>query len=308
MQIGRLGQDGGQQGGVLGLDAVDIDLQGGGAGLGEQALELVGGLLDVGADDDGAGPAAAHVLAHGDRRHRLGRQLRQGGEQAGATTEEEALAGGDVGQDIGGEAVQVGLSLGVHHAAGIAGEGHEPLPDAGAHLSQQEPLDLPRRDASPGLFGDIIRQVAGGVAKYRIAGEFRLGGGHWLAVDQQVVDGVAGDAPALEEGRGKEVGIKGPQFLGHDIGLHRVVAAQGGVGAADEQGMDLPPLGRQFPRPVGQGQLEVVADLAGDLRRLVRAHATGVGEDEEQGRGIVQGLTQGGDIPAGQQQAAMDGL
>jgi hypothetical protein len=122
------------------------------------------------------------------------------------------------------------------------------------------------------------------------------------------MNGIAGDAPALEEGRGEEVGVEGPQFLRHDVGLHRVVAAQGGVGTADEEGMQRPPLARPGQGVGGQGQFQVMAGLAGDRRRLLGAHGAAVGQDEEQWRGVGQALAQGLDIPAGQEQTAVDRL
>jgi hypothetical protein len=93
------------------------------------------------------------------------------------------------------------------------------------------------------------------------------------------------------------------QFFGHHIGFHRVMAAQRGIRTADQDGIDDPPARRQ----VGQGQLQVVADLR-VTRGARRVHAPGIGQDEEQGGVVQQGGLQGDRIPPGQQQAGMHRL
>ena len=293
--------------GAVAGDAIHVHLQGGHAGLRQQGTELGRGLLDMGPDDDGPWRVTAAVPAHGLGRHRLRWESGQRRQQAGGAAEQEALAGGDARQDPVREGVQVCLDLGVHDAAGVA---PQPLQAAGqvlgiaAQVRKQEALDRRGGDAPAGLLRHIVGQVAGGVAEDRVAGEFGLMDRDRSPVHQQVVGAVQGRAASLEEGRDQEVGVERAQLFGDDVGLHRVVTAQGRVRAADQEG------GYGVPgrRPGVQRGLEVAADLPGDGGGALRVHAPGVGEHEEQGRGVRQGGAQGLRVPAGQEQATMDGL
>ncbi len=125
-----------------------------------------------------------------------------------------------------------------------------------------------------------------------------------LTVLHDIVRAIAGDASGLQERRHQEMGVERSQLLGNDIGLDRVVTAQGRIGTADEQRPDSASL-RLEPL---QRFLQATAYLADHLCGPRSVHAAGVGQDEEQRRFILQGQPQARDVPAGEQQAAVHRL
>lgn len=93
------------------------------------------------------------------------------------------------------------------------------------------------------------------------------------------------------------MGIKGSQFSGNHIGFKGVVAAEGGVGTADNHVIG--------GAGLGDRRLQMTANGARDLRCDFWRQSTGIGEDKENGHPIGEATTEGIHIPAGQQQATV---
>lgn len=95
--------------------------------------------------------------------------------------------------------------------------------------------------------------------------------------------------------------VKRPQFLGDHIGLDRVVPTQRRIGPADDHRLDPDAVARL----VVERDPQVDADLARDLRGLVRLHTAGVAEYEEQRCLVAQCLAERFGVPPGEQQATV---
>jgi len=157
---GRLIQDAVQQRVPVLSDAVYLDLDGERAGFQQQLFQLCRGFLHMRTDDHRtrafANPVVSHIGVHRGGGHRLRRQFRQGGQQAGGGAEQEALALRRRRLQLRGEMVEVGLGFGVDHATTIALQGHQPIRDIAAHVIQQEAFDLARLDPAGGLFFHVV--------------------------------------------------------------------------------------------------------------------------------------------------------
>jgi hypothetical protein len=266
--------------------------------------KLPGRFLDMGSHQDHARPPVSDIGRHGRRGDRLGRQCGERGEQARRAPKEEALALSRRIQHLTGEAIEIRLALGVHHAADVTGQGTQPRTQIAADILQTETLDRLRPDAPVGLLLHIIGQKGVAEPEHRVTRELGLVDRNRHPVDHQIVDAIARDPPALEEGRHQKVRIEGAELLGDHIGLDRIMAAQGGIRAADDQWPDSPTIRGE---PVHR-RAQVHADLARHPRRLRGIHAARVAQNEEEWRGILERLDQGLRIPSGQQQTAVDGL
>ncbi len=201
--------------------------------------------------------------------------------------------------------IQIFLTLAVDDATDVALQRHQPSEAVAAHVGQQKTFDLVCTDATGGFFLDIVRQIAVPKAEHGVLGELGFVHRHIAAVHDQVMHAVARDPAAFEESRHQKVGIERSQLLGDDVGLHRIVAAQRGIGTAYQNWIE--PAALQS-RSRGQCLAQVVADLARDRSSPAVRQAAGVGQHEEQRRVIGQRLQQRVDVPTGQQQTTVDRL
>jgi len=142
--------------------------------------------------------------------------------------------------------------------------------------------------------------MAAGVGEQTIG---REGGGvHGLPMQQ--VHTVHGGAPTRQERRHQQRGVEGAELGGDLIHLQRKVTAQGGITTADDQPA-IDPAGGQGPlqlRPQG------AADLGDPPGGFNRRQGTGVGQQEQQRRGVTQAGLEAGPIPGQQQRCAVHRL
>ena len=132
----------------------------------------------------------------------------------------------------------------------------------GAQAFQRDAGHVSCTDFAAGFFLNVFAQVAGVVAKGLVLGKFGLAAGHKLCAVAHIMHVVQCKASALAEVGAQDVAIHfvtvlSLRHLAQQVGLQRVVAAQGGVAAADDQ--------------------VVHAELAGHLGGVLRDLAVGLG-------------------------------
>ena len=124
-------------------------------------------------------------------------------------------------------------------------------------------------------------------------GEVGRGGGFILDDVVGVIDGEA--AAGFEEGDEKGGGFRNAESQSEGIGLDREVAAESGIGAGDDDDIVL-----EF--------FENFAEVLVEGGRFFRSEGPGVGEEEEDGRGFVDGVLDEVRVEIGEDGDVEDGL
>ena len=135
-----------------------------------------------------------------------------------------------------------------------------------------------------------------GIAEDAVAGGLGQGGGGELVAFAHEMDVIDGDAPPLEEGGDDQGGVEGTEDGSESIRFGGVVAAQGGVAAADDGAT---PPGR--PRGSGEGGRDLAIGGAGGLG----APGATVDQDRKEGVGLAE---LAGDVGGGRLDQGADGV
>ena len=263
-----------------------------------------------------AGPIAAAQAHQSGLIQRRRADLHQSIEQAGGRLEQEPprpapALGGSRRRELphrGSQGRQLLRPLPIHRHADIAlqaGQTGAELLEAGGgrrpiQLRQAQPLHRRRRNPPAALLGHPVGQMAGLVAKQPVAGEG--GGVHRFTLQQ--VHAMAGGAPPRQESGHQQGGIEGAQFGLQHLHLEGEVPPQGGIAAAHDQ----PAIQQPRRLGLGQGRPQRRADLAQPRGGGPWLEGPGVGQDEQQRRGVGQAPPQAGSIPTQQQGTAVHGL
>jgi hypothetical protein len=116
------------------------------------------------------------------------------------------------------------------------------------------------------------------VTKHRVARKFGFMYRRFPAIHHQVVHAVAGNTSAFKKRRHQKVRIECTQLRCDHVGLHRIVTAQRRVRTADQNRIDV--MAALFQ--LGQCQLQVYADLAGNVRSRLGSHTASIGQHKKQ--------------------------
>lgn len=164
---------------------------------------------------------------------------------------------------------------------------------AGAEVIEGEGLNF---DGAACFFADVIREMGLGKGEGVVVCEgSEMGGGGGVAFDDVVgvVDGEA--AAGFEEGDEEGGGVGDAEGAFEDVGFEREVAAEGGVGAGDDDDVVV-----EF--------LEDITECFVEVGGLLDGKGAGVGEEVEDGRGLVDGVADGVGGEVGEDGDVEDGL
>ena len=271
-------------------------------------LRLAACLRDMGADEDDAPVPVVAVDEVGPRQEGdvadTAEHLRQGGRAA----EEELLSLRKGPAECGGEDCDVAVVRAVGDDFPEAGSRRQLRRNAfgvaGAQFVQADPAAALRGEGAASFLLDPVGEEGTPVAEAPVPGKLGLPGGDQPLPLQDVVHAPKRIAAALREEGIDHLAVKAfaglrLQLRPEDLGLHRPVAAEGGVPPAEDEEI-LP--GRL------RGGSDVLRRFRMEGAALRRGQAAGVCEDEEHLLRSAESLQNGLVIPAGIDVHAVDGL